>query len=360
MKLFPSFRAYHGATRPGFTLVELLVVIAIIAILIALLLPAVQSAREAARRAQCPNNIKQIGIALHNFHNVNGSFPTGGNKQAGPGWATYILPYMEHSEVYDLLDLESPFYIPNSQDTPNYHALDGFVDSSHVCPSSPLPKLIRREDSTAYGVWMQGGNYFGVMGATLDEDHPIDPSGKDRVCNCTPSSGACSHGGLIASNGVFYPHSKTRIRDIFGGSSNTIVIGEQSDWGYSPGGICPDPWDHIGPSEIRASKRMGLWAGFAFSTADENWINSSCVCSTNREGGTSSTVRWPLNTKIRVSEADGMGNYAFNHPLQSSHPGGLMVLFADGSGHFLTETIQRATLNWLCIRDDGNPIGLLP
>ena len=101
---------------------------------------------------------------------------------------------------------------------------------------------------------MQGGNYFGVMGATLDENHPIDPSGKDRVCNCPPSSGACSHGGLIAANGVFYPHSKTRIRDIFDGSSNTIVIGEQSDWGYSPGGICPDP--SCAP-RLAPARRMG-------------------------------------------------------------------------------------------------------
>jgi len=349
-----------GMSRSGFTLVELLVVIAIIAILIALLLPAVQSAREAARRAQCLNNVKQIGIALHNFHTVRGSFPTGGSARAGAGWAAHLIPFMEHSEVYEQLDMEGPFYSPSDASLSNYFALEGFVDTTHVCPSSPLRRLIRREDAVMNGVWMQGGNYFGIMGATLDESTPVDPSGKDRVCDCTPTSGACSHGGFVAANGVFYPHSETRVSDIFDGTSNTMVIGEQSDQGHSPGGICPSPWDSVGPVEIRASKRMGMWTGFAFATWQEDWINSSCNCSTNFEGGTSSTVRWPINTKVRISEADGMGNYAFNHPLQSAHPGGINVLFADGSGHFLSENIDRATLNWLCIRDDGNPVNLLP
>ena len=347
--------------RPAFTLVELLVVIAIIAILIALLLPAVQMAREAARRAQCLNNTKQIGIALHNFHEVNGSFPTGGNSSGGAGWATYILPFMEYGSVFDQLHITERFYSPSDAFLHNYTFLDNLVVENFVCPSSPLRRLIAREDAVSNGRRMQGANYFGVMGATLNFDDPTDPSGKNRTCDCTPPQHACSHGGYVAANGTFYPHSRTRIRDIFDGSSNTMVIGEQSDVGFSPGGICPDPWDHVGEAEIRASKRMGIWAGFAFSTdAPEEWINSGCSCSTNREGGTSSTLRWPINTKVRKSAFDGMGNYAFNHPFQSAHPGGINVLFGDGSARFLSESIDRPTLNWLCIRDDGQPIGLLP
>ena len=110
--------------RPAFTLVELLVVIAIIAILIALLLPAVQMAREAARRAQCLNNTKQIGIALHNFHEVNGSFPTGGNSSGGAGWATYILPFMEYGSVFDQLHITERFYSPSDTFLHNYTFLD--------------------------------------------------------------------------------------------------------------------------------------------------------------------------------------------------------------------------------------------
>src|SRR5262245_40204670 len=130
--------------RGGFTLVELLVVIAIIGVLIGLLLPAVQKVREAANRAKCGNNVKQIGLAMHNYHDSFGSFPSG-TGFAGtywtPGWAAALLPFLEQTNAYDLLDLKDRIYQPAPGFVPNRDKFKDFVVSTYVCPSSPLPVL---------------------------------------------------------------------------------------------------------------------------------------------------------------------------------------------------------------------------
>jgi prepilin-type N-terminal cleavage/methylation domain-containing protein len=116
--------------RRGFTLVELLVVIAIIGILIALLLPAVQAAREAARRMQCSNNLKQIGLGLHNYHDTFGTFPPGASQDQYLGYATRLLPFMEQKPLYDRVDFE------NVYSTPNNYAVGAVRVDAFLCPSS--------------------------------------------------------------------------------------------------------------------------------------------------------------------------------------------------------------------------------
>ena len=349
--------------RVGFTLVELLVVIAIIGVLVALLLPAVQMAREAARRSQCQNNVKQIGLAMHNFHDTYGVFPPGSDRiVTGPtnadarwmaGWATFILPYMEQQTVYDKLNPITKFYNPSSSvnTLPNVVVLNGFTAKFYICPSSPLPKLIQPEDSTGGLINIQAGNYVGIMGATTNALSATDPSGDNRVCDCSSSlaPNQVHHGGYLASNGVIVPGLRIRMASITDGTSNTIMVGEQSDWGEVPPGVGTSP--PVPKSDMRATRRAGLWANLGVSRASYVPV-AGASCSGN-EGGSTVTVRHQIGTKKRNSHQDGMGRYAWNTPIQSAHPGGAMMLRCDGSVHFELNSIDRPVLNWLCIRDDG-------
>ena len=339
--------------REGFTLVELLVVIAIIGILIAILLPAVQAAREAARRIQCTNNMKQIGIALHNYHGVYNRFPSGGHIRFGAGWPVKLMPFLEEATIYEQLEFDTYYYSPGPTFLPNVDKLRDVVVTTYVCPSSPLKTLIEPEASFVGGDHVQAGNYFGIRGITLDESTPVDPSGQDRVCDC--GSVSWTIGGYAATNGVFFYKSRIGIHNIVDGTSHTLMIGEQSDWGIRPAHIVPTASDT--QVDLRTSVRPGYWAGTLTGTgAPQKFeVFSGCNCSGQEGGGSSVTVRWPINTKVRVSFDDGMGRYAHNRPLQSAHPGGILGLRGDGSALFLRESIDRATLNCLCIRDDGVP-----
>ncbi len=184
--------------RKGFTLIELLVVIAIIAILIALLVPAVQKVREAASRTECANNLKQIGLALHNYHDANKRFPPGYNGVASgglsvPGWAwhVYILPQMEQDNLYNLVN---PTVAANSVDgTPA--ATKQIPLKVYRCPSDVGSELNSDRGGNATA------NYIGVGGNNGQADN---------------------------SNGVLYGNSKTRIADISDGTSNTAMVGERA------------------------------------------------------------------------------------------------------------------------------------
>ncbi|QDU25533.1 Type II secretion system protein G precursor [Anatilimnocola aggregata] len=368
LAVLPEFRA---ARRSGFTLVELLVVIAIIGVLVALLLPAVQAAREAARRTECQNNVKQIGLACHNFHDAHLIFPPASDRivrtthsvRWGPGWATHILPFVEQSAIYNTMDMtpgSDYFYSVNFQNWPgptaprlvNIAKLQDLVVKFYVCPSSPLPKKIEPEDEIGWGQHVQAGNYVGVMGATTSALSPTDPTGDNRVCDCaaTLAPNQYQHGGYLASNGVLVPGMRTRIADITDGSSNTIMIAEQSDWGERPPGI--GTASAVQRLDIRSTERMGIWASVGVSVATFT-PTSTTSCSGN-EGGTVMTVRHHPGTKKRTSHQDGMGPYGWNGPIQSAHSGGAFTLRGDGSVQYLSYTIDRAALNWLCVRDDGN------
>jgi prepilin-type N-terminal cleavage/methylation domain-containing protein len=214
----------RARTAPtAFTLIELLVVIAIIAILIGLLLPAVQKVREAASRIKCQNNLKQLGVAFHSYHDANGSLPPGyfasgpyvnGATDTAPGWAwgAYILPFLEQQNLYNQYNLTLPV-----QNSP---AIQNLVNT-FLCPSDITP-------STAFAV----------------TDSSWNP-----VCSVAPSSYAacCGNGSTTAAtgNGAFYRNSQVRLTDITDGTSNTIFIEErafanvQDTWvGAISGGYC--------------------------------------------------------------------------------------------------------------------------
>jgi len=214
----------------AFTLVELLVVIAIIAILIALLLPAVQAAREAARRISCVNNMKQLALALHNYHNAFGTFPPGGitegyccNTRSRTNWAIAILPFVERQDLYDAYN----------QDVDNEDPLNQFVRESflgvHMCPSDLESRNLSRPDSgPGRGLNYRHGSYRGMAGrnlGTLDgfwTEALNHEDWHDMVQNRWGWRGVLHVAGVLDLK-------PERIRNVTDGLTHTIVLGEKVD-----------------------------------------------------------------------------------------------------------------------------------
>jgi prepilin-type N-terminal cleavage/methylation domain-containing protein len=210
--------------RRGFTLIELLVVIAIIAILVALLLPAVQQAREAARRTQCKSNLKQIGLALHNYHDIHNTlppgwiavnaygFPSAHDGGSGIGWAAMILPQLEQTNLWQQFrpslplgdQLNAPF---RSAELPVYR-----------CPSDPQPPFFDLEEEGGGAVLarLPVANYVAVFGT--EELHG---------CENDPGDDPVSPSGQCMGDGAFFHNSKVRMADITDGTSNTLMVGER-------------------------------------------------------------------------------------------------------------------------------------
>ncbi|MCG6154445.1 DUF1559 domain-containing protein [Rubinisphaera margarita] len=237
-----SFPLSLRIRRTGFTLIELLVVIAIIAILVALLLPAVQQAREAARRSSCKNNLKQIGLALHNYHDVHTTLPPGWisvdgtahsahDGVSGAGWGTMILPYLEQPAIYDLFNANISIADPANDDF-RLNNINVFE-----CPSDPKPPRFEIEEEGSPGTVIAElpiANYVGVFGT--EELHG---------CENAPGTAPVSTSGQCNGDGTFYHNSKVRFRDLTDGLSNTMVVGERRtnealDWYSTWVGMVPE------------------------------------------------------------------------------------------------------------------------
>lgn len=284
--------------RRGFTLVELLVVIAIIGVLIALLLPAVQAAREAARRSQCTNNLKQMGLALHNYADTTREYFPISAWVKKHGMFVHLLPFMEQETVYDKLDLtKSPYSDP----------LRGkVVISTYVCPSYPGQVVI---DSSSVDSWFRGAmrTYDGVGGRLTDKDGAAYPVMK------VPGNTPCTSSGDLPMNGIFGMGFSRRMCDVTDGLSNTLAIGE---------------FVHTDDSRTDRSWASNL----------RDWMfggDSSC-------GNMSvKALVWPINAKVNR----GAPHKVLYHylPMGSYHPGGASFLLGDGSVRFLSETIEMET-----------------
>lgn len=321
--------------RRGFTLIELLVVIAIIAILVAILLPAVQQAREAARRSACNNNMKQIGLALHNYHDAHKVFPIGATGNHISSWMLHLLPYTEHSNVYDQLTWHTNSgRTRNGQQPPtaNLLALDRLVVNAYWCPSSDLEKINDR--ASLEGDDHDGGHrygtatYVGVSGASLNATGAQDVAGKSR----------CYSGGrgIACNNGVLLTNESASIDDIRDGTTFTIMAAEQSGWGRDAAGAL---------TEIRTSSQWGAWTG-----TNVVWVPGRI--NQNTPSYNVSTVRYSVGHRTQTSDAAGNTTTGYNSAIQSARQGGAFVLRVDGGTKFLSDGTDIGILRLLAIRDD--------
>jgi len=350
------------AQTRGFTLIELLVVIAIIAILVALLLPAVQQAREAARRSQCKNNLKQIGLALHNYLDTYSTFPLGSasdrNSNAGliPNWRLGIFPYLDQANMFNQLDFVSANRnftneTLSGSNFSNADKLSQFVVSVYVCPSSPLSPTANTGTDLAIGGNKNTRNiqipmYVGIAGAT---DGTVSGANTQYPSGQGVGIPGANYGGFLTNNGAFRYNAVTRIRDLTDGTSNTLIAAEQSGM--------------VGTLDAR-NGYWGGWGGANFRAQ----IPSSGAMVTTANGGSDAGHLWAvgltnlyfaINTKNQslVNSSGGAGSHATSTILNSFHTGGIQALLADGSVRFLSENVSSETYRRLGACNDGLPVG---
>ncbi|PQO28425.1 DUF1559 domain-containing protein [Bremerella cremea] len=313
--------------RNAFTLVELLVVIAIIGVLIALLLPAVQQAREAARRMQCSNNFKQLGLALHNYHDTFGAFPYGSRagtvsypNLSGVNWRTSILPFLEQKNVFDQLNFETGSF--NEPFTGN-EVLNNLVIDAYICPSSPVDPKVAAPNALNGNQGSLMHQYVGIAGA-----YP-DPGGRTAVVKQTAR-------GYAAGTGMLRPGEVTRFRNATDGTSNSLMVSEQS--GMVDG-------------VVLAANYGGGWAG----QPESHPVPSIGSTSENYYYTGLTTVRWQINYETATASSSSQP-YENNTILNSLHPGGVMGALGDGSTRFIPETIDMEILRRLSACDDGQTV----
>lgn len=341
--------------KRGFTLIELLVVIAIIAILIALLLPAVQQAREAARRAQCKNNLKQIGLAIHNYHEVGGAFPAGVINAAWTvppsnqlAWSTLILPHLDQGPLYKKFVTEFPL-VTNTVVAPNA-PLAAEILTAYRCPSDTGPDQIAGINVPLYGT----SNYVGNYGVGSPSDA--------LACNSanTANPDYCQ--------GIFGQNTKVRFRDIKDGASNVFFVGERK-MGRTCGmfsatsGVSANPSITLAP---HAGNFCTVWAGidsdleFAMIVGS---VSPGVPVKATYPGQTPDLMPG-ITIKIN-SKTDGPNSssgavlaqddttFGFN----SYHTGGAHFLLGDGTVKFITENIDEVTYQSVALRSDGATVG---
>ena len=303
--------------RRGFTLIELLVVIAIIAVLIALLLPAVQSAREAARRMQCTNNLKQIGLALHNYEGVHGRLPAG-RSSGDLLWSALasILPLLEGGNLYDTINF-SHAAIPYAEQpggVANATAVRQVV-ATFLCPSDPRQDRL----DPAYGPT----NYVANAGTGV-------PNGG----SFRPQDGA----GI---DGVFFDRSSTAFRDVVDGLSQTAAFAETTkgtgiDATATPGaGAGPDPRTQTlqGPTGIPVTDDFCRGIATRGGQRGREWARGSFVLA---------SFNHYLTPNSRTPDCLS-GNHRGRFAARSYHPGGVNVLFLDGHVQFVKDAVGLAT-----------------
>lgn len=359
------FSSSSTAVRRAFTLIELLVVIAIIGVLIGLLLPGVQKVRAAANRIRCGNNMKQIGIAFQNYHSANDCFPpassgvdlfafyknlgdmTNANNAVNNGWGLYfswavhIAPYLEQDDFYRTLTQPPP--TPPTSPAPYNMCAAGRAQSAApvgqntkfryvapstlICPGNPMPVF----ENVYFGVPdMMQSQYVPIAGASIDPGH-------------TPARLYPGGYGTVAWNGIMFINSRTRIADVIDGTSNTLMMGEQTDWAIDGKG---------NQNTCRAS-------GVGQSQWEGDWWTNQTISHGFSHCYNTNTIMVPVGTTICLiadqSYAGDNGSHWTNSPLRSTHGnGGSNLLFGDGSVRYYATGADLTLLQTLAIRDSGS------
>jgi prepilin-type N-terminal cleavage/methylation domain-containing protein len=312
--------------RAGFTLIELLVVIAIIAVLVSLLLPAVQAAREAARRTQCRNNIKQFVLALHNYHDINRMFPPGhletGMENPLPGqpsgqhqigWLTYLLPFMEQAALYKLIPFTQINLTENINKNTFFLPAAGKVVGMFLCPSDPM-KLVALATAPA--------NYMANQGI-------------DCMCQFNQCSGVFGHSTF------------TKLAWITDGTSNTIAVSETLRGDNNPATLQDN---YISTSSTSANAQdVTTCQALAPNASDRglSWIGGQ------PQYNMFSTNRVP-NDVLYDCRAPNYG--CTNMAARSAHPGGVVVGICDGSVQFMSQNIDLLTYQALGTKSGGETV----
>jgi prepilin-type N-terminal cleavage/methylation domain-containing protein len=350
----------HRNPKAGFTLVELLVVIAIIGVMVGLLLPAVQAAREAARRMSCSNNLKQLGLGLHNYHAAYNQFPAGARGgTTGEGWGMSfyygLLPFIEQNALHEQLVQAVPgsvspqnpgcVWFQSGAALVNAGVLHQTRIATFECPSNPMPATADWSGRGACVSTMP--SYVGISGG-VDEDGtsatppaPGASGDSDRYQNGRQRINVSSYGGpgggIISGNGVLTGNQFHGFKSITDGTSNVLVFGEHSNWIRDASN-----------GQIDCRPTHGWLIGTEFNWGVTTWSDG---------GGNHNrffnlvSVRYPIGTRGFLA---GMGwNYGANNALLSAHTGGCLVGLADGSVRFLSDSTNLPLLKNLATRDSG-------
>jgi prepilin-type N-terminal cleavage/methylation domain-containing protein/prepilin-type processing-associated H-X9-DG protein len=326
------------ADRRGFTLVELLVVIAIIGVLVSLLLPAVQAAREAARRMQCGNNLKQFGLGLHNYHDTYGAFPMGYFVDSPPlniqSWGVAVLPFIEQQNLYDRFDTRVPAAFEMGPiGTSNVEVISTLLQV-YMCPSSAQGGGAHR----IYDGMLPAGALPGLPGLTwraAPSDYCITTGvlgvfSNLAYANIPGGSGGDRH-GAIQPRIVGQASRSSRMTDIADGTSNTFLLGERTGGTaiYSKRKVIQIPEPH---------PRMN-GGGWGDALNGEHWVGGTLMSGTS----------WPPQQgpcAINCSNLRGSGFHSF-------HPGGCHFLMGDGSVQFISESAPALSIAGRITREKG-------